>query len=315
MTAQGIGGYCLAAVLNKDGVPPLERRPYWTQRLLLNRAVLGEIQPQKKQEGKIVNDGDPVQGYFPAILTEDEWYAAQRQISANRIGGRKAGRTGNNFLFQNLAFDVDTGSTLVVRSTKSGGRYIRYWIPSAGLRGASRITCPLEPFERELVQGLQELRVEDITPPQGQIGRDIADALAHLNTLTARIAETTAAMAGQPPELMSDIVQQVAAWRREEKDWSRHLEELKIKASRDPLTEFKAVAMTEDRGRLRAAIRSLIKRVLVKIVPGQDRLHKRVGALVQFHACAETRVFLFDVPGDGCSVVLSGWTAEQLAAM
>jgi hypothetical protein len=68
LAAQGGGGYRMAARFNLEGVAPLEDRPYWTQRaitrVLSNRSVLGEFQPQRKVDGKVVDDGPPVPDYF-----------------------------------------------------------------------------------------------------------------------------------------------------------------------------------------------------------------------------------------------------------
>jgi DNA invertase Pin-like site-specific DNA recombinase len=327
MTADGIGAYRLAALFNKDGTLRLENRPHWTQkaihRILSNRAVLGEFQPQRMVENRPVDDGRAVADYFPRIISDDLWYAAQAQIKANRVGGRKAGgRAGKLFLFQKLAFDADSASSLVVRSTRGGKRtgYIRYLMPSAGLRGGLRTTVPLDRFEEVLLTGLSEVK---LSAPARPIERDIDAAKGHLERLAATIAQTTAAMASQPPELMGSVVAQIAAWTAEQKRWTAHLEELKVQAGRkdsDPVKELRDVVSLwktgdeTERAKVRAAVRSLVKRITVKIKAGKDRYTKRVGVLVEFHACAETRVFLFTTPGDG-SVVLSGWTMAELAAM
>src|SRR5262249_33439266 len=58
------------------------------------------------------------------------------------------------------------------------------------------------------------------------------------------------------------------------------------------------------RSKVRAVIRQVVNKVIVEIKPGKTRLEKRVGVLVTFKHTTETRVFLFVVPGDGCSIVL-----------
>jgi DNA invertase Pin-like site-specific DNA recombinase len=329
LAADGIGTYRIAARLNKEGVKPMGRRPHWSQNMVIwilgSRATLGEFTPKRHVGGKRVEDGQPVPGYFPAIIMEQQWFAAQAQLRAHRTGGRKpGGRIGERgFLFAKLAFDADTDSSLVIRSTLSGGRYVRYLIPSAGLRGARRISVPLDAFERTLLKGLSEIKPSDIMPPAGTIDQTLAAAKAHLSLLAARIAAATAAMAHQAPENMGGVVAQIAAWREEERDWTRQVEELAGRdAASDPVADIKSVMTmydddsTEDtRSKIRAAIRRLVKKVTVKIKPGRTRLQRRVGALVEFHGCPEGRVYLFSVPGDGTSVVLSGWTAAELAAM
>jgi hypothetical protein len=327
-TADGIGSYRLAAIFNEEGVASFENRPYWSQkaihRVLINPSVRGLFQPQRMEGGKPTDEGDPVADYFPRVVSDDLWHAAHRQLRAKRTGGRKAGgRTGRAFLFQKLTWDADTDSTLVVRSTRGGkGRgYIRYLVSSAGLRGGRRNTVPLDDFERVLLAGLSEIQPAEVVPPQGKLEEAIRAGKAHMANLTAQIDATTAAMAAQPPDLLGGIVAQVAAWTKERREWVGQLEELQARLDRqsDPVTELKAaVKMPEgddQRVRLRGAVRALVKRVWVRIIPGRTRLEKSVRALVQFNDCDEARLFIFTVPGDGCSVVLKGWTLEELAKM
>jgi hypothetical protein len=330
LAADGIGTHRIAARLNKEGVVRLENRPYWTQnaviRVLANRAAVGEFQPKRLVAGKRVADGPAVANYFPAVISEEQWYAAQAQLRAHRTGGGKpGGRVGDRgFLFQKLAYDADSGSSLVIRTTRSGGKYVRYLIPSAGLRGGRRITVPLDAFERTLLKGLSEIKPEDIMPPPGKLDQTLAAAKAHLGTLSARIEQATAAMANQAPENMGGVIAQIARWKDEHRDWTRHVQELAGRASAgNPVTELKSVVAmwqaddsTEDtRARIRAAIRRLVKKVTVRILPGRTRLERRVRAAVEFHDCAECRLYIFTVPGDGTSIVLKGWTAAELLAM
>jgi hypothetical protein len=129
-----------------------------------------------------------------------------------------------------------------------------------------------------------------------------------------RHVETTAAMASQPPALMASIVTRVAEWAAQEKDWSRHVAELEIR--RQPVEDVRGVlplwesGREAERMRVRAAVRSLVKEVTVRIV-AVTRYEKRVAALVEFHRCPETRAFVFEVPS-GTSVVIKGCRREEL---
>jgi DNA invertase Pin-like site-specific DNA recombinase len=323
-TAAGVGAYRLAALLNAERIAPFEHREEWSQksvhRVLVNRAALGEFQPRRKAAGKLVPAGEAVKDFFPRVITDVEWYAAHRQMAGRRAGGRKAGgRSGMVSIFQKLAFDHD-GSSLVVRSTKGGNGYIKYLVNSSGLRGAERRTVPLDAFETTLLRGLGEIKPAEVAPPAGALEATLAAAKAHVGNLSARIDAATAALREQPPELIGNVVAQVAAWTQERREWVAQVQELGAKVNdSDPVTEYKdALAMLEQGGeagrlKLRAAIRAWVKRVTVVIKPGKTRLEKRVGALVEFADCPEARAFFFTVPG-GCSVVIKGLTAEELAA-
>src|SRR5262249_24618567 len=63
-------------------------------RSLRGRGVLGEYQPMKGRGGrggKRTPDGDPIPGYYPVAVTEQEWFEAQAgKKLRDRRGGRPA---------------------------------------------------------------------------------------------------------------------------------------------------------------------------------------------------------------------------------
>ncbi len=284
LSADGVGAYRMAALFNKEGVPPMERLPHWTQkaiqRILINRAVLGEFQPQRKVKGRPVNDGPPVPGYFLAVVDVGLFHRAQQAANGRKTGGRQAGgRAGKLFVFQKMAYDAVSGSTLVVKASNSAGGYIRYLMPSAGLRGGARITFPVDVFERAILKCLAELSIDDVLPSQERTGAELAEVSGQLAELAHRIDETTRAMADQPPSLMGAIVKMVATWEAEKAQLARRHEELRAQApiqGASPLGEMRSiVAMLDEcqgdecdrlRAKLRAVLRSMIKSVHAVIV-------------------------------------------------
>jgi hypothetical protein len=108
-------------------------------------------------------------------------------------------------------------------------------------------------------------------------------------------------MADQSPDLMAGIVQQIAAWKLEEKEWSRRLEEVKLRVNSRWMAYLDDLALTgmdreDDWAKLRAAVRGLVKRVTMRITPGKDRYHKEIACLVQFHHTEQTKTFQFTTP-------------------
>ncbi|MFZ0254082.1 MAG: recombinase family protein, partial [Gammaproteobacteria bacterium] len=49
----------------------------YIQKILTNRAVMGELQPHMLVNGKRVPDGESLRGYFPTIIDEQTFYRAQ----------------------------------------------------------------------------------------------------------------------------------------------------------------------------------------------------------------------------------------------
>jgi hypothetical protein len=102
MAASGMGKRLIARRLNERKVPTFsETTPAWAhstvQKILFNRAVLGEYQPYKGRPGrkgngtkingeslKRVPDGPPRLGFFPAIVSQDLWGKAHASMSARR---------------------------------------------------------------------------------------------------------------------------------------------------------------------------------------------------------------------------------------
>jgi hypothetical protein len=101
LSTDGVGTYSIVKTLNRDGIPPFGRSNGWNEsyieKIVKNRAVLGEYQPHAVIDGKRRPVGDPVQGYYPAVVSEDEFYAAQAARrarachSACKFIGRRSG--------------------------------------------------------------------------------------------------------------------------------------------------------------------------------------------------------------------------------
>jgi DNA invertase Pin-like site-specific DNA recombinase len=86
-TAAGLGMFSIATRLNKAGVPAFEGKNGWHRsyiaKTLQNRAVLGEFQPHVKVDGMRIPDGEPIGGYFPAIISE-QLFSFRRSIREHR---------------------------------------------------------------------------------------------------------------------------------------------------------------------------------------------------------------------------------------
>ena len=135
LAASGMGKRLIARRLNERKVPTFsETTPAWAhstvQKILFNRAVLGEYQPYKGRPGrkgngtkingeslKRVPDGPPRLGFFPAIVSQDLWGKAHASMSARRAVNErgqvisKSGgqRGGIHNLFAGLVIDGNMG--------------------------------------------------------------------------------------------------------------------------------------------------------------------------------------------------------------
>src|SRR5262249_47049857 len=112
---------------HSDQHPPLGTSKAWNQtyvrNILRSRKAVGEYQPRVRDEkGRMVPDGEPVPGYYPAVVTEKEWLLAQDAINGRR---GKMGRPGDKEtnLFTGIVHEARTGERMSIDGqTKQGGR-------------------------------------------------------------------------------------------------------------------------------------------------------------------------------------------------
>lgn len=171
----GYGAVAIATRANKEMWPVPGRGETWhsslVHRILNNRALLGEYQPNKLDEdGRRIPVGDPIPNYYPAVLEEETF------LRARAVAGRKGkfpGRRDMNFrnLLQGL-LKCSCGHSMVRKNKASAKQpgYARYYC-SARVRGLSR--C--EALEPKLLE-TAVMRVVSVVAP------------AHFNG-TGRVAE------------------------------------------------------------------------------------------------------------------------------
>ena len=82
------GGHVIAGRLRQDGIPPFGKNGHWTaanaRAILRNRAVIGVFQPHTTVNGKRQADGDPITGYFPAVVDEAVFARVQDALRQRR---------------------------------------------------------------------------------------------------------------------------------------------------------------------------------------------------------------------------------------
>ena len=83
-------------------------RGSYINKILRNRAVIGEFQPYKLVDGKRQPIGDPIPDYFPPVIDKELFYQVQAQLQANaekkgNAGGRM-GKVSNLFTHVQMRF-------------------------------------------------------------------------------------------------------------------------------------------------------------------------------------------------------------------
>jgi hypothetical protein len=275
-----ITGYGMKATireLEKAGVKPLV--PYHTYRgerkasswnrtyvgqILNDRRAIGEMQPRLRDG---TPDGSPIPGYYPAVVTEDEWLAARAAASSRK---NKGGRPGKNInLFSGLLKDARDGGSIVY--VTPGGKQPRALVNLSAVDGRARgHSFPMAMFEHYVVDGLREISPRDILPPEN-------GAVDEVVVLSSRLADNEAQSEAIQAELVrgGQVAVLVGAARQleaEHKALTEQLAEAKQKAA-SPLGEawgeFKslaeALAKAPDQGDARVRLRAALRRVVEKV--------------------------------------------------
>lgn len=328
MAIDGHGMAVITKRLNAEGVPTIGRARYWARsyiaKLLATRAVVGEYQPHKGKAGQGRKpDGPPIPNYFPAILTEQEWYAARAAQSNRRT---KAGRIGKRInLFTGLLRDARDGGTLQVldKGVKSSGPALVNYRAFQGARGTKYVSFPLGTFEDAVLSKLlREIDPREVLPERNGAADRVSALEGEVDEVRRRIGRLKAALGGDDD--VKAVVKKLREWEGREVELAAELL-LAHQEAATPLDEawgeFKSVAEAlakegnspEARTRLRAALRRIISAIWVLFVArGQDRV-----AVVQFWFAGGAHrdyVILHEAGhGNASAKRLARWSARSFA--
>jgi len=165
MVASGYGGVAIARRANAEGwivpsLPGQERGTQWQttypNKLIRNRAVLGELEPRLSRNGKSVSTGEVVKDWYPRIINDDLFFRANAAIDARRAKPLRRDKGYRN-IFQGVIFCGHCGATLA-RKAKSGGKNSKWYaqyVCSDRHRGVTK--CPsvnAEELETSLIHML-----------------------------------------------------------------------------------------------------------------------------------------------------------------
>ncbi len=194
MTINGLGKSRITRRLNENHIPVFGRGKGWhdsyVHKILNNRAVLGEFQAHKLENGKRIACDEPVKDYFPVIISESSFHKAQASTLSRRF---RAGPTGTKVsnLFTNLCKCAYCGSSMRFqdkgRLPKGGKRLIC----SAAIRGyGCKITkgWRYEHFEKAVLSNLSELNIDEVLNDESR-NTDIRQLKEEVETTAARLQE------------------------------------------------------------------------------------------------------------------------------
>lgn len=119
MAKNGMGNHTITIRLNQENVPTFSSKtdgwqPSYIQKLFENKAIYGEFQMNTQRDSKIKTVSKPIENYYPAVLSIEEWTLVNN-LRRSRLtsGGRKKGKHLSN-LFSGLLFCGYCGGSMVM---------------------------------------------------------------------------------------------------------------------------------------------------------------------------------------------------------
>jgi DNA invertase Pin-like site-specific DNA recombinase len=285
-----VSGYGIPTIVKKlthNKVPPIGRNGHWTcsyvALLLRDRRVRGEYQPHR---GK-VKEGEVVTGYYPAVVSEDEWQQARAAIGERR---RHSGRNGHSQrvnIFAGILKHARDGDNYMMtqRLSRMRGKTLRQFsvlVNAKADKGQARsYSMPYDVFENAILELLLEIDPHEILNGD-RPADETATLAAELVGVEAELAEAAAFM--EAHGFSATIGKRIAALEAKKANLAEKLAEARLLAAH-PLSESwgeaqslaEALATAPDpqdaRLRLRSALRRIVESMWLLVVPrGRDRL-------------------------------------------
>jgi DNA invertase Pin-like site-specific DNA recombinase len=283
---QGVGLLSIVRRLTDQGVEPWGWSGAWNHayvhKILTDRRLIGEHQPRDRTGRP---EGEPIAGYYPAVLSPELFNDVVAAIARRRQSGGRPARAGNPF--RKLLRDARDGSTYaVVRECESKGGHA-VLLNVSGIEGrAPKRSFRYDHFEARLLEELDELDADAVSA-DARAGAELDRLDREAKRLQHEIAECQAGLAEHYSATLARVVagheQALAAVGRETQAAQRRLSNPAGAAWRQAKPWFKRLADQPDpkaaRERLGALLRDVIADIRILILPrGSERL-----ACVQVH--------------------------------
>jgi len=293
---KGVGKQTIAKRLNKEAIwtPPKNKRnngsglrPSYIQKILQNRAVIGEYQPHKKVNGKREPVGEPIPNYYPRVIDDNTFYAVQELFKKNKGRGGRTGKANN--LFTHLGKCAYCGGSMTyVNKGKppKGTSNLECYNGRMGL-GCTPHRIHYDECEKVILENCKGLRADVVLPnPDEQswrcqlLSKRIQGHIAELRDIEERINNLVTNISDEPnKEIASLLKNKIAELQEQAKETKakKEIDERELKNTKSSLQSFtkwrkdlaslqKAInkdSNAELRMRLRVHLRELINKIEV----------------------------------------------------
>jgi DNA invertase Pin-like site-specific DNA recombinase len=281
LAARGYGHVLILRRLVREGVPPITKGKRWVRTyislLLRDRRVLGEFQPCRKDG---TPDGEVIKRYYPAVVTEQEWFAARAGAKQRKTHpGRQAAHVN---VFAGLLKNALDGDNYYAVTRREKVRCNRILITRNSVEGKSPArSFPFVTFERATLQCLREIDPRELL--EGANGHDDVTRLeAEFGGIEAEIAAARDWM--DKHKFSPTIAERITGLEERQTEAGERLAEARQRAAHPlsaswgechTLLDLLDAAPDPDdmRLRLQSILRRLIGSIQLLVLPrGRDRL-------------------------------------------
>lgn len=285
LAREGVSIDRIAAHLNQTKVPPMGNRGKnnrvkawnagYVSRILTSKAVLGEFTPHagslrhgKAKERRAL---EPIQGYYPAIISEDEFYTVQTMLKNRRkqTGPRKSGQPTN--LFTGLVKDAWDGSAMSVaqKGADHPDKMLVSYAASVGTAGSRYMGIRYSEVEAVILDSLIEIKPADLI--ETAEGDGLAALEGRLEEINDSLTQIKTRLKAKTTATLLDTAEQLED---EREQLRRQIDTLKAEAagsSADHLTQTQSLlrmlkdATEQERVKLRDKLKGQIPLVVSEV--------------------------------------------------
>ncbi len=297
MSISGMGYVAICRKLNAEKVPVWGRGKLgWDistlQGVLHSRRLIGEYQPNlclNKRTRKPA--GKPIKGYYPAAMTEAEFYKLQAALDSRKTVRGRGGNTASN-LFGSILFESN-GSKLVLSQSSRGIPTLR---SLDGIRGVSSyMTFSYGAVEKHFLNWIKDIRINSDTSDDSELASLVVESAK----LGEKISEMEKAIRESDASAIASLAKLNTQFSIEKSEVDRKIENCRKESAKEEVSTQDIAALLkeentpETRVKIRTAIQALIKRIELKTFNNPDLpMERYILATVEFHTGEVRRLLI-----------------------
>ncbi|MNO96188.1 Recombinase [compost metagenome] len=217
LSTKGHGSRIIAATLNQEGTPSFSAgrknvSGLWgfstVRHILGSRAVLGEYQPHIFIDGKRTPDGEPIKDYFPAVVTDDEFYLAHAARSSRKT--HSITKTTTNFNVLAGILNCYKCGALMHLQGQRGRKYYKCSQSMKGMCGAGIISAPrTEAVFKEILTKVDSLSL--VQDSSGSLQKSLQILEGRIAELKTKQIEAEASHTEFPSRITAKLLHELEA--------------------------------------------------------------------------------------------------------